>query len=224
MRRTAHIVGALFALFFTNSALSAQGTECQITLAGVSQIGFGDTIRTGATGTTEIDLAGVGQMIVGPRSVLWVETSYCPVESGGAMRLWLVEGNLWVQGTSSDVKIEVATDNFLAFVGTSTLSIAARQLDTTFTIVQGTQEIATRDWKDTVETGSVAVPFAGPVSTIYALADRVVLMPWGARQGTILREGTQSTHGFTAELGTTDPKEINQSEVVFRADGGYVGL
>ena len=48
------------------------------------------------------------------------------------------------------MKVDITTHNFAAVLGTSTLSINARYLDTTFTLTQGTQEISTRDWTDTV--------------------------------------------------------------------------
>ncbi len=205
-----------------NADLAAQSHDCPILKEDGSTAAEDDIIETGANGTTELDLGGAGRMIIGPRSKVLVDVSYCPAATGGAMSMKLHEGTLCVKGTSTDRKIEVTTENFIVMVGTSTLTINASTLDTTFTMVQGTQEISTRDWKDTVETGSMTVPFAGPVSTIFALEGRPVVMPWGTR-GAILNAGLQATHGFTTEIMSSDPKEIDQTEVVFAMDGGYRG-
>ncbi len=181
-----------------------------------------DTLEVDAGGSATIDLGGDATMNVGPGSRLFVETSYCPGNSGGSIRLRLIEGTLWAQGSSTDTKVEIATANFLARLGNATLSVNARTLDTSFTIVQGTKEISTREWTDTVDVASETFPFSGDVSTIFAIADRVVVIPWGGR-GSIVREGEQATFGFNETHISSKPQEIDQSELLYNVDGTFRG-
>lgn len=206
----------------TLGASSGMVSVAGSTAATGAVLSKGDTLVTGAGGSATIDLAGVGTMNVGPGSRLFVETSYCPTGSGGSIRLRLVEGTLWASGSSTDKKVEIATTNFLAILGGSTLSVNARTLDTSFTIVQGTQEISTREWTDTVDVASLKFPFKGNVSTIFAIAGRVVLIPWGAR-GTIVGEGEQASYGFDERHISSKPQEIDQSELLYNSDGTFRG-
>ena len=182
----------------------------------------GDTIATGAGSQVTIDIAGTGTLKLGPSSRLYVETIYCPEAEGGAIRLRLVKGTLWAQGRSTGRKVDITTNNFAAALGTSTLSINAQYLDTTFTLTQGTQEISTREWTDTVDVQKYTFPFQGEVSTLFALAGRVVVVPWGGR-GALVREGEQTIQGYDETHISSKPHEIDQSELLYSLEGNYRG-
>lgn len=222
-------------LFLVAVDLSAQ-EGCPVTLGSISGtvtvagaaaadggvLAKGDTIATGVGSQVTIDLAGTGTLKLGPSSRLTVETLYCPAAEGGAIRLRLVSGTLWAQGTSTGRKVDITTNNFAAVLGTSTLSINARYLDTAFTLTQGTQEISTRDWTDTVDVQKYTFPFQGEVSTLFALAGRVVVVPWGGR-GAIVREGEQTIQGYEETHISSKPHEIDQSELLYSLEGNYQG-
>lgn len=211
----------------TNCPITLSDISGEVTVAG-SPIGDGmvaakgDTIMTGPGSQVALDLAGSGTVHLGPGSRLSVETSYCPSETGGALRLRLVEGTLWATGEQSGRKVDITTANFAAVLGSSTLSINARSLDTTFTLTQATQEIATRDWTDTVEVQRYTFPFRGDVSTLFALSGRVVVVPWGGR-GAIVQEGHQTVQGFDETHISSRPQEIDQAELLYSVEGTYQG-
>ena len=236
IRRTLSVWGTLLSgIFLTAGSLSAQ-EGCPLTLGTISGtvtvagaatsngavLAKGDTISTGAGSQVTLDLAGNGRLKLGPGSRLFVETLYCPTGEGGSVRLRLLAGTLWAQGTSTGVKVDITTHNFAAVLGTSTLSINARYLDTTFTLTQGTQEISTRDWTDTVDVQKYSFPFTGEISTLFALAGRVVVVPWGGR-GAIVREGEQTVQGFEETHISAKPHEIDQSELLYTVEGSYRG-
>ncbi len=224
---------AIFAvLALPTNNLSAQ-TGCTVTLSSGSGTMVGgtavtsgtalqkdDTLRTDATGSASLDVAGSGTVKVGPNATLVVETSYCPSATGGKVRLKLVEGNLWASGNSTGTKVEIGTPNFVATLANSTIAVNASALDTIFTLVQGTQEISTREWTDTVDVQMYTFPFQGEVSTIFALSGRVIVVPWGGR-GAIVREGQQATMGYDEAHISSKPQEINQTELVYAVDGTF---
>ena len=204
------------------NSISGTVTVAGSTAADGGILAKGDTIATGPGSQVTIDLAGTGRLKLGPSSRLYVETLYCPATDGGAIRLRLVSGTLWAQGTSTGRKVDITTNNFAAVLGTSTLSINARHLDTTFTLTQGTQEISTREWTDTVDVQKYTFPFQGEVSTLFALAGRVIVVPWGGR-GAMVREGEQTTQGYDETHISSKPHEIDQSELLYSLEGNYRG-
>lgn len=220
---------------FLPALLRAQSEDCSITVSALNgaatssggalaiggTVAKGDTIKTGDGGGIELNVGGA-VLKMGPRSSLFVDVSYCPDPSSRAVRLKLFSGSVWAQGNASAPKFDIATEKFLATVGTSTIAVNARYLDTMFTIAQKSQEISTRDWKDTVEVQHHTFPFRGHVNTIYALAGNVMVLPWGGR-GTMLKQGNQAVYGYEESLISSKPQPIKQAELLFDAGGMYSG-
>lgn len=225
---------ALGALVFFPSFLSAQ-EDCPISVTALSgtaatskgslavggSLMKGDTVKTGESGTLELNVGGA-VMKAGPGSVFFVDVSYCPDPSSRAVRIKLLAGSVWAQGNAAAPKFDIATENFLATVGTSTVLIRTRYLDTMYTVGQQSQEISTRDWKDTVEVQRYTFPFRGHTGTVYALSGNVMVLPWGKR-GAMLKQGTQSIYGYEESFISSKPQPIKTEELVFDAAGTYTG-
>lgn len=222
------ILGAA-TLAFSTEAL-AQNGQCPIAVAsveGTSNVSVGanpmkgDTISTGADGALELTIGDGARLKLGPRSKLYVDVAYCPDPATKSIRLKLVTGSLWAKGDMSVPKFEISTPHFLAMVGTSTLAIKGRHLDTMFTMETESQKVETRDWSDTVNVGSHTFPFKGDVSMIYPLAGGVTLIPWGGR-GMRINDGQQVQFGYKEFHISNKPAQAEPAEIPFDAEGVYL--
>lgn len=226
----------LGSLFLFPALLSAQDDGCPITVTALngtatsgggtltvgSALAKGDTVRTGNGSGLELNVGGA-VLKVGARSVLMVDVSYCPDPTSRSVRLKLLSGSIWAKGNASAPKLDISTEKFMATVGTSTLAVNARYLDTTFTLAQESQEISTRDWKDTVDVLHYTFPFKGEVNTVFAIAGNVMVLPWGGR-GAMLKQGNQAIYGYDESFISSKPQPIKQEELLFDAAGSYRGM
>lgn len=209
----------------------AQESNCPVTvteLQGTGNVAVGKTLAKGDTVKTDSDsflqiTLGDGALLkLGPRSVLYVDVAFCPDASKQSVRLKLVRGTLWAKGHASMPKFEVSNSHLLATVGTSTLAMSARWLDTMFTMDKESQKIATRDWEDTVNVLSHTFPFKGNVSRLFALQGNLIMIPWGSR-GAMLRQDQQVTYGYKDFHISSKPDAIIPEELPFDAEGNYLG-
>ena len=222
-------------LLLISTMLTAQVPECSITVATLSgtatnngqslsvgsSLAKGDKVQVGSGSVLELTVGNGGSAKIGADSEVYVDASYCPDASSDAIRLKLISGSLWAKGNPAQSKYHISSEHFLVMVGTTTVTLNARHLDTTFTLSRESQHIETLDWADTVEVESYTFPFKGEVSTVYALDGDPTIVPWGGKALT-LKKGEQSTHGFKESHISSKPQETHQEELLFDATGTYL--
>ena len=198
----------------TVTTLSGTAKTTKGALGTGSSLAKGDTIYVGSGSLLELKIGDGATARIGADSKVYVDASFCPDPSTHAVRLKVVTGSLWAKGSPAVEKFQITSEHFLAMVGTSTIAVKSRYLDTTFTLTRERQRVETRDWSDTVDVGSYTFPFVGYASSIYALDGEPFLVPWGGK-GSVLATGMQSTFGFDQSHIPSTPKQIDRSELLF---------
>ncbi|MCE2504407.1 MAG: hypothetical protein J4G05_10170 [Chlorobi bacterium] len=226
------IVGT--ALFLIADSLAAQVPECSITVVALngtalrnenslsvgSSLAKGDVIQVEDGSLLELAVGDGGSAKIGANSKVHVDASYCPNPSSDVVRLRLLSGSLWAKGSPELSKYHISSEHFLVMVGTSTITLNARHLDTTFTLSREFQRIETRYRADTVEVESYTLPFNGDVSTVFALSGDVTMVAWGGKP-IVLKEGQQSICGFGESHISSEPRDIDRETLLFDAAGTY---